>query len=140
MRIRSSRTIEGPSRYKLSLIALIDVVLFLLLYFMIAGTLAPEEKELPSTLRADRGSGSRQEDLQPQIITVALGANAMAEYRLGARVVNDKDELSNILRALPKEGGVFVRTSGKVRVDAAAAALQACRDAGFVRITYVPSN
>lgn len=140
MRLHASRTSEGPARYKLSLIALIDVVLFLLLYFMIAGTLAPEEKELPSTLRADRGSGGRQEDLAPQIVSVQLGSDGKLEYRIGARAATDKNALAAILRVLPKEGGVFVRTSGQVRVEAAAAALQACRDAGFVRITYVPAG
>jgi biopolymer transport protein ExbD len=140
MRLHPSRTSGGPQRYKLSLIALIDVVLFLLLYFMLAGTLAPEERELPSTLRADRGSGTKQEDLQPQIVSVVLGANGNPEYRIGARAVNDKASLADILRVLPKDGGVFVRTSGRVRVEAAAAALQACRDAGFIRITYVPAG
>lgn len=140
MRIHASKTTGGPTRYKLSLIALIDVVLFLLLYFMVAGTLAPEEKELPSTLKSDRGAGSRSEDLQPQIVTVALGGDGKPEYRLGARVVNDKAGLVDVLRALPKEGGVFIRTAGNVRVEAAAAALQACRDAGFIRITYVPAG
>lgn len=140
MRLHGSRTSVGPSRYKLSLIALIDVVLFLLLYFMVAGNLSPEEKELPSTLRGDRGSGGRQEDLQPQIVNVQLGGDGKPEYRIGARAATDRDSLAAILRVLPKEGGVFVRTSGRVRVEAAAAALQACRDAGFVRITYVPAG
>src|SRR5688572_19923756 len=140
MRLHGSRTSVGPSRYKLSLIALIDVVLFLLLYFMVAGNLSPEEKELPSTLRGDRGSGGRQEDLQPQIVNVQLGSDGRPEYRIGARAATDRDSLATILRQLPKEGGVFVRTSGQVRVEAAAAALQACRDAGFVRITYVPAG
>jgi biopolymer transport protein ExbD len=140
MRFSHTRTGGGPSRYKLSLIALIDVVLFLLLYFMVAGTLAPEEKELPSTLRGEHGASGRQEDLQPQIVVVALGADGKAEFRIGARAVHDKASLATILRVLPKEGGVFVRTSGRVRVGAAAEAIQACRDAGFIRITYVPTG
>src|SRR5688572_17808199 len=105
MRIKPTKTSGGPTRYKLSLIALIDVVLFLLLYFMVAGNLAPEEKELPSALKSDRGSGGQTEDLQPQILMVTLGDDGKAEYRLGARVVNDKAALAEVLRVLPKEGG-----------------------------------
>lgn len=141
MRIALTATSGGPSRYKLSLIALIDVVLFLLLYFMVAGTLAPEEKNLPSTLEAERGAGrGAAVDLQPQVVQVTPGADGAPEFRIGARVIRDKAELVQVLRVLPKDGGVFVKTSGRVKVGAAAAALQACRDAGFVRVTYVPSG
>ena len=49
--------------------------------------------------------------------------------------VNQYDILGGI-----KEGGVFVRVSGAAPVSAAAEALQACRDAGFQRVSYVPAN
>jgi biopolymer transport protein ExbD len=141
MRIAPSATTGGPARYKLSLIALIDVVLFLLLYFMVAGTLAPEEKNLPSTLEAERGTGrGAAVDMQPQVVKVVPGADGTPEFQIGARAIRDKAELTRVLKALPKDGGVFVKTSGRVRVEAAAAALQACRDAGFVRVTYVPAG
>jgi hypothetical protein len=45
-----------------------------------------------------------------------------------------------VLRALPKEPGVVVRVSDGVSVAGAAAALQACRDAGFERIAYRPGR
>src|SRR5689334_21963474 len=61
---------RDPSKYRLPLIALIDVVLFLLLYFMVAGTLAPEEAELSAALRSEKGAGGKALDLQPQVIAV----------------------------------------------------------------------
>lgn len=139
MRFRLSNS-RDPARYRLPLIALIDVVLFLLLYFMVAGTLAPEEAELSAALRSERGASSKALDLQPQVISVLPGADGHAEFRLGGRVARDKASLAAVLEQLPKEGGVFVKTSGRVHVEAAATALQACKDAGFVRITYVPAK
>lgn len=139
MRFRNTSS-RDPSRYRLPLIALIDVVLFLLLYFMVAGTLAPEEAELASALRSEKGAGGKALDLQPQVIAVMPGADGRAEFVLGERVAKDKASLAGVLKQLPKEGGVFVKTSGRVPVEAAATALQACKDAGFVRITYVPAK
>ena len=52
--------------------------------------------------------------------------------------MTNKLELTQDLRQLPKDGGVFVRPSNEVPVSATAAALQACRDAGFDMVTYVP--
>jgi hypothetical protein len=55
-------------KVRLPLVALIDVVLFLLLYFVMAGTLAPEEMELPSALKTDKQAAGPGADLQPQIL------------------------------------------------------------------------
>jgi biopolymer transport protein ExbD len=126
---------------RLSLIARIDVVLFLLLYFMIAGSLNPEESALVAALKTEsRGSG-RGSDLQAQILFVEAPApEGKTRFRIGERVAMDKAGLAGVLGLLPKEGGVVVRVGGEVQVEAAAAALQACRDAGFTKISYVPGR
>jgi biopolymer transport protein ExbD len=51
---KQSRRLD-PASLRLPLIALIDVVLFLLFYFIIAGNLAAEEGELASTLKTSSG-------------------------------------------------------------------------------------
>jgi hypothetical protein len=61
-------------------------------------------------------------------------------FVLGSRVFPDKASLTRVLMALPKEGGVFVRVTDAVAVEATAAALQACKDAGFTKVSYVPSR
>jgi hypothetical protein len=50
-----------------------------------------------------------------------------------------REALTGVLRQLPKEAGVVVRVRGDAPVAAAAAAQQACKDAGFTRISYVPA-
>ncbi len=42
-----------------------------------------------------------------------------------------------MLSELPKEAGVFLRVNDDAPVWAAAAALQACHDAGYEKLTYV---
>ena len=56
MRIAARRRagLLEPSEMRLPLIALIDVILFLLMYFLLAGSLEAEERELPTAL----GSGA----------------------------------------------------------------------------------
>ena len=51
-----------------------------------------------------------------------------------------KVALAAVLRQLPKEGGVFLRVDGGVTAEAVAAGLQACKDAGFTKISYVPGS
>ena len=61
-------------------------------------------------------------------------------FRLGDRAVQDKAGLAMILKQLPKESGIIVKVAGQVQVEAAASALQACKDAGFLKVSYVPGK
>lgn len=140
MKLRQKERWSDPARHRLSLIALIDVVLFLLLYFIIAGTLALPESELSAALRSEKSGSGKGADLTPQVLSVEPGPSGAAVYRLGQRLLQDRASLTATIRELPKEGGIFVKVSGAVPVEAGATALQACKDAGFVRITYVPAN
>jgi biopolymer transport protein ExbD len=140
MRLKQKERWSDPARHRLSLIALIDVVLFLLLYFIIAGTLALPESELSSALKSDKSGGGKGSDLTPQVLFVEAGPSGAAVFRLGQRIIPDQVSLTSLIKELPKEGGIFVKVAGTVPVEAGASALQACKDAGFVRITYVPSN
>ena len=129
----------GIERVRLPLIPLIDVVLFLLLYFMIAGTMAGEESQLASSLRTDKPGKGRGSDLQTQVLYVEA-AGGQTRFRLGERSVPDRAGLAGLLKQLPREGGIIVKVSGQVRVEAAASALQACKDAGFQKVSYVPGK
>lgn len=117
----------------------IDVVFLLLIFFLVTATFQREEGRLSSALEAERASGGRSADLLPQIIDVRAD-DAGPVYTMGERAVRDRDALAVLLRALPKEPGVFVRVHGSAPVHAVAAALQASRDAGFVKISYVPAS
>jgi biopolymer transport protein ExbD len=123
---------------RLPLVALIDVVLFVLMFFVASSDLTQDEAELASALRGD-AAGKGNSAVLPQIVSVETGEKD-AVYKLGDRVFSSRDTLAAVLRQLPKENGVFIRVRGDVLVDAAAAALQAAQDAGFTRISYVPAS
>lgn len=114
------------------------MVFLLLIYFMLTTQSAPES-ELSSTLRSERRAAGQSTNLQAQVVHVELVDGSPA-YRLGDRVMRTPKQLEDLLRRLPKDPGVFVRVSGRVSVEAASGALQAARDAGFVRVSYVPAT
>lgn len=140
LRHRGSRKRIDPAMLRLPLIALIDVVLFLLFYFIISGTIAVEEAELATTLNVERGrSAGNASSLQQQVLRVSGDAQG-ATFTLGNRVLRTSEALATVLAQLPKEPGIVLRVEGSASVDAAAAAMQAASDAGFTRITYVPAE
>ena len=139
MRLRGSSRRKEASIQRLPLIALVDVVLFILFYFIIAGTLTPPEGELPSSLRVERSAQGKAGSLSPQVLIVEP-ASPGPPFRMGSRAFSDARDLLPVLGALPKEPGVVVKARGGASVAHAAAALQACRDAGFSRLSYVPAE
>ncbi len=124
----------------LPLTSLIDVVFLLLIYFLVTLSMRVGESSLSSTLKTESKGAGREADLQPQIIHVELGEDRKGVFRLGQRVLTSKESLRAVLAQLPKEAGVIVRVRGDAPVAAAAAADQACKDAGFQRISYVPAE
>ena len=115
---------------------MIDVIFLLLIFFMTTTTLARPESELTSGLRAESPAGAAS-NLAPQIVEVGVFAGESG-FRLGDRIVRSREALEMLLAELPKDAGVFVRVQSGVDVAMPAAALQACNDAGFSRVTYVP--
>lgn len=124
---------------RLPLVALIDVVLFLLFYFMVAGDIAASEAELQTTLATQQGAGASASSLQTQIVDVKMD-KGVPVYRVGARTVRTASTLTNILGNLPRDMGVIIRVDDNVPVEAAAIAVQAATDAGFTKITYTPGS
>lgn len=131
---------HGPTQVpRLPLVAFIDVILFLLLYFVFAANLAPEESRLGSSLRTDSKGGAQSSGLLPQVLVVE-SFNGKARYRMGDRVMDTRATLDELLNRLPKAAGLVVRVQNDVSVEAAAAALAAGKRAGFTRISYVPAR
>lgn len=124
---------------RLPLTSLIDVVFLLLVFFMVTATISARESELNSALQIDRQAAGSPADLLPQIVNVEIIEGRPA-FRIGQQIVRQRDDLTALLRQLPKEGGVFIKVSGEVPVAAAAAALQAAKDAGFAKVNYVPAH
>jgi biopolymer transport protein ExbD len=126
-------------KVRLPLVALIDVILFLLIYFVMAGTLAGEEAQLAAALKTDKKGSGAGSDLAPQVVYVDVVAG-VPKFRLGDRIFPDRASLSPVLAQLPKGNGIVVRVGGAAPVEAAASALQACKDAGFQKVSYVPGK
>ncbi len=136
---RRKRMRLDPAALRLPLIALIDVVLFLLMYFMVAGTLGAEERELSTTLGVDRGTGGGgASGLLPTILRVDKAERGEGPvFRLGDRVFKSQMALTELLKGLPKESGVVIKSGEGVTVGDVAAALQASKDAGFAKISFL---
>ena len=130
------RRTQGTDIIRLPLAALIDVVFFLLLYFIMAGTLAAAEGELPMTLSTGKRAAGSGSDYSTQVLHVQ-SEGGKAVYQLGTRIIHNQKELTDLLAKLPKEPGIVVRAADEAPVQWTAAALQAARDAGFERVSYV---
>jgi biopolymer transport protein ExbD len=125
---------------KMPLAPLIDVVLFLLLYFIYAGSLNASETQLPSSLSVDkRGAGSGS-NLASQVLMVETGEDGQPRFRLGELTLTDQAQLTMTLKQLPKEPGLIVRAADQVPWAFTAAAFQAGREAGFIRLSYVAGS
>jgi biopolymer transport protein ExbD len=134
---RKSRRLD-PASLRLPLIALIDVVLFLLMYFMVAGTMGAQEKELSTSLGVDQNKGGASHSaLLPMVLKVERRDRTTIVYKLGDRSFRSQEALKVLLTSLPKESGVVIKAGDGVSVGDVAAALQACKDAGFAKISFV---
>ncbi len=128
-----------PSTIRLPLIALIDVILFLLMYFIFAGSLDAQEAELATAIKTERRSTAAFKDLDVQHIYISQ-TDGKVEFRLGSRVVGTRDELVAILAELPNSEGAVLHVKDDVPVEAAVAAAQACKDTGFTKVSYLPQE
>lgn len=122
---------------QLPMTSFIDVVFLLLIYFMLTSQ-STRESELSAALEAERRSGRQASNLQAQVVHVER-LEGVPGYRIGERVMRSPDQLEAILTQLPKDPGVFVRVAGDVPIETAAGALQAAKNAGFKKVSYVPA-
>ena len=129
---------EGNRRVVLSMSSMIDVTFLLLAYFLLTTIVTQREDQLSPNLAIDRSSaGTSEQDLEPQIVEVAL-RDGVVSWSIGGRNFTERDGLLEALRDLPKGPGLFVRVLDGPSVADAATAIQCGRDAGFKEVTYVP--
>ncbi len=137
-----ARALKSPRRSArlgaLPLTSMIDVVFLLLIFFLVTANFAQDEHKLPATLQTE-GGGVRSSDLQPQIVQIRLQGNEPI-FVIGEVAVRDRQSLEALLKNLPKEPGIAIKSDPDVPISAIAAALQAARNAGFQKRSYVPSD
>ncbi len=61
-------------------------------------------------------------------------------YMLGQVRCTDRVSLESVLNQLPKDPGVAIKAEPDVPIQSVATALQAARNAGFARRSYVPGE
>lgn len=137
MNFQTGSARRGRAVAALELTSMIDVIFLLLIYFICSTTYRPPESELAPGLQTESQGEGRSAELTPQIVTVGVFEGEPG-YALGSRILRSPGELRAALIALPKQAGLLVHGSGAAKMGAAAAALQAARDAGFLKVTYVP--
>lgn len=135
MKFAASRRRGLESIPRLPLVALIDVVLFILLYFMLAGSLNAEEAKLTSQIRATGAAVGKLGDTRPITVIVQRGERGPV-YLVGDRTLSSVDQLSDVLLGVRGNAPVTVRVADTALVEDAAGALQAARDAGVVDLSY----
>ena len=135
----SSRKIEREKRIELSMTSMIDVVFLLLIFFMTTASFVKTERQLDSAIRVKNKTAEQAlSDLEPAIVEVVPSGDRFL-YKLGTREITSDEELTRVLKSFPnKEDGAFVRVSDGAPFRMAAAAIQACKTAGFETVSYVP--
>ena len=123
----------------LNITPLIDVVFLLLIFFMTTAAFVKTERELDSGIKVERqAAGESRSDFEPAIVEV-VNSGGRVVFRLGSREFTTQKELVSVLRQFEnKMDGAFVRVAGDVDFAHAAAAIQACKTARFLTVSYVP--
>ena len=135
----SSRKVQRETKIELSMTSMIDVVFLLLIFFMTTASFVKTERNLDSAIKVrQRSASASANDLEPAIVEVTQGAAGFV-YKVGEREFVSDTELTDLLKQFEnKLDGAFVRVSGDVPFDMAAAAIQACKSANFTTVSYVP--
>jgi len=135
----SSRKLQHERQIELSMTSMIDVVFLLLIFFMTTASFVRTERDLDSAIKVNSRSASQAaSDLEPAIVQVVPGGGGFV-YKLGTREITSEQELEQVLRQFEnKADGAFVRVADQAPFAMAAAAIQACKDAGFLVVSYIP--
>ena len=134
----SSRKLEQGRKITLSMTSMIDVVFLLLIFFMTTASFVKTERELDSAIKVNEKSSSEASDMEPAIVEVVPGGSGFV-YRVGGRELVSEEELEDVLRGFTnKLDGAFVQVSDEAPFRMAAAAIQACKNADFQAVSYVP--
>lgn len=122
----------------LPLTSMIDVVFLLLIFFLVTADFAKKESKLPAALQTE-GGGVSSSDLQPQIIQITLQEGQVI-FTIGQVRCTDRASLESVLNQLPRDPGIAIKSAPDVPIQAVATALQAARNTGFARRSYVPGE
>jgi biopolymer transport protein ExbD len=135
MRLSSRR---HGSKIDLQMTSMIDCVFLLLIFFMVTSSFNRTERELDTGLATEARSVKPAGDLAPIVVEVIRGDGDFV-FKVGGRQLASREELTDMLRKIEnKLDGAFVRAADDAPFLMASSAIQACKDAGFLKTTYAP--
>ena len=135
MRLTSRR---HGSKIDLQMTSMIDCVFLLLIFFMVTSSFNRTERELDTGLATETKTVKAAGDLAPIVVEVIHGDGGFV-FKVGGRQLESREELTNVLRKIEnKLDGAFVRAADDAPFLMASGAIQACKDAGFLKTTYAP--
>lgn len=118
--------------------SMIDVIFLLLIFFLLNVGYHAAERELDSGIQTKSASRSKSH-LEPVIIDIVPASGGGGHvFKIGGRELATAGELTRVLRMMEPTGVAFVRVRDDAPFAMAAAAVQACHDAGFPSVSYVP--
>ncbi len=135
----SNRKRSGAA-VEMQMTSMIDVTFLLLIFFMTTSGFQQTERELDPNIKVNKAAATRATSrVEPAMIDVMRGSSGEFVYKLGGREMIAATELENILRKLEGKGeGAYIRADNEAPFDMAATAIQAAKQAGFVKVTYDP--
>ncbi len=126
------------SKIDLQMTSMIDCVFLLLIFFMVTSSFNRTERELDTGLATESRTVKAAGDLAPIIVEVVRGDGEFV-FKVGGRQLKSSEELTGVLNRIDnKLDGAFVRAVDDAPFLMASAAIQACKDAGFLKTTYAP--
>ncbi len=139
MKLSSRKLIRGRG-LELNMTTMIDVIFLLLIFFMVSSAFQLTERELASAIQTQSKSSKPKANLEPAVVEFAKSGDSFV-YKLGSREIKSHTDLVKILEQFPnKKDGAFVRVDDEVPFGMSAPAVQACYDAGFISVSYVPKT
>lgn len=136
MRLSSRKRSEN--KMELSNTGMIDIVFLLLVFFLVTSSFIPPEKEIrPAIATEKKNSAAASSDFEKAVVEIVAEGTTFF-YKLGGTKTTDKTELLKSLNAFPnKNDGAFVKSDDDAPFDMSAHAISACKEAGFVVVTFV---
>lgn len=123
--------------------SMIDVVFLLLIFFIVSASFVKTEREQSTTTKVDKKAAAAKSDLEIIVVDIVKAGNDYV-YQVNKEEVRSDDELrsrlSSLVQVMESTTDVFVRAADDAPFDMAAQAIGACKIAGFLRVTYVPSS
>lgn len=128
------------SKLDLQMTSMIDCVFLLLIFFMVTSSFNATERELDTGITKQQAAAQQASDLATIVVEVVKSTDGFV-FQVGGRQLATREELTGVLRQFEnKLDGAYVRAADDAPFLLASGAIQACKDAGFLKTIYAPQS